>query len=183
MSPEIATQTHFYLIPEMELSTKDEQELTQLLQDLFIGFPQRSQFVQVPHFRVLAKIKGQIVGHISVTQRLVRQNENVIKIFFISDVCVKEDYMGLGLASKLLSMVADKAKKNNIPFLFAVAPDKSLYLKNDFKEIKNNGNWLMIRESNSIGLMRSPLPSHFMVAQLGKEKLNEAAIDFLGPLI
>lgn len=183
MSPEIATKTTFYLIPELELSAKDEQEVTSLLQNLFEGFPQRSQFVQIPHFRVLAKIDKEIVGHISVTQRMVRQNKNLFKIFFVSDVCVKEDYNGKGLASQLLSMVADKAKENQIPFLFAVAPDKSLYLKNEFKEIKNNGNWLMIRESNSIGLMRSPLPSHFMVCQLSKNTLNEAAIDFLGPLI
>ena len=183
MSQEILTQINFFLIPELELNNEDEQQLTLLLQNLFKGLPQRSQFVQVPHFRVLAKSANQIVGHISVTQRMVKQKENISQIYFISDVCVLDSFKGRGIASILLNMVVEKAKEKQIPFLFAVAPDPALYLKNNFVEIKNNGNWLMIRESNSIGLMRSPLPSHFMVYQLGEKKLNESSIDFLGPLI
>ena len=148
-----------------------------------LSFPEtkrnRSYFKQLPHFRYLV-FDEVLVGHMGVDHRVIRVGDRVFSIFGIIALCVKPSYQGRGIASELLQTVTELAKEKSIDFLFLVASDKRIYLKNGFKAVSANCSWLGIEDHCNCGVLTKTIEEDFMIKQTGDKLWSDKPIDLLG---
>ncbi|MGL6343898.1 MAG: GNAT family N-acetyltransferase, partial [Waterburya sp.] len=86
-----------------------------------------------------------------------------------------------GIASKLLTLITELAEEKSIDFLFLVADDNRIYLKNGFKAFSQECNWFGIEDHHNCGVLTETIEEDFMIKQTGKKPWkNDMAIDLLG---
>jgi GNAT superfamily N-acetyltransferase len=95
-------------------------------------------------------------------------------------LCVKPSHQGKGIASKLLNEITELAKKKSIDFLFLVAADNRLYLKNNFKAVSQECHWLGIEDHVNCGVLIETIEEDFMIKQIGNKPWVDKPIDLLG---
>jgi GNAT superfamily N-acetyltransferase len=142
--------------------------------------PYRSYFKQLPHFRYLVFAEDTLVAHMGIDHRVIRVGDSVFTIFGVIDLCVKPSHQGKGIASKLLNEITELAKKKSIDFLFLVAADNRIYLKNDFKAVSQECHWLGIEDPVNGGILIETIEEDFMIKQTGDKPWVDEPIDLLG---
>ena len=135
------------------------QDLHQQISELFNScFPaehtkQRSYYKQLPHFRYLVLAEDMLVAHLGVDCRVIRVGDSIFRIFGVIDLCVRQNYRRQGIASQLLTLLAELAHEKSIDFLFLVSYDDRIYLKNGFKAVSQFCSWLGIEEHKNCGVL------------------------------
>ena len=166
---------------EFDISKNVHRQITKLRN---LSFPEikrnRSYFKQLPHFRYLVFDGDLLVSHMGVDHRVIRVGDYVFSIFGIIALCVKPSHQGRGIASELLEAVTELAKEKAIDFLFLVAHDKRIYLKNDFQAVSNKCSWLGIEDHCNCGVLTETIQENFMIKQTGDKLWNDKPIDLLG---
>lgn len=97
-------------IEEMRLSDADEAAIAALLGAAFgTDFGGRSCFMQRHHVRLVAR-DGDIVGHVGLTFRQVRQGDRLIPILGLADVATDPARRGEGIAARLVQAAIDEGR-------------------------------------------------------------------------
>ena len=165
---------------EFDLTPDIHQQITKLKN---LSFPEtkrnRSYFKQLPHFRYLVFDDDLLVGHMGIDHRVIRVGDRVFSIFGIIALCIKPNYQGRGIASQLLQTVTELAQEKAIDFLFLVAHDNRIYLKNGFQAVSAPCSWLGIEDHNNCGVLAETI-EEFMIKQTGEKLWVDKPIDLLG---
>lgn len=170
-------------IEEFKITNLQHQNIGLLLKTCFSAYPDnRSFYKQYPSFRFLVFENKSIIAHLAIVHRLVKVEEENFTIFGVSDLCVHPDFQHQKIASILLEKLETLSKKNNIDFILLIAQDQKFYKKNGFKSFNNNCRWLIINETQSLGIAQRNLDHALMIKPLTDKKWNKGTVDFLGNL-
>ena len=166
---------------EFDISQDVHRQITKLKN---LSFPDtkrnRSYFKQLPHFRYLVFEQDLLIGHMGVDHRVIRVGDYVCSIFGIIALCIKPSDRGRGIASRLLELVETLAREKSIDFLFLVAKDNRLYLKNGFQAVSAQCSWLGIEDHCHCGVLTETIAENFMIKQTGDKLWVDRPIDLLG---
>ncbi|MEK4484315.1 GNAT family N-acetyltransferase [Psychrobacillus sp. FSL H8-0484] len=165
-----------------ELTENIQELLTESFQNMYPN--NRIYFKQVPHFRFLAfNEEKHLLAQVGLDYRVMNLSGKLIKVLGIIDLCVSRESHAKGIASLLLEEIDKYCEKKDIDFLLLFADNKTLYLKNGYKSVKNKCKWLKIDDRNQtilgIGYEES---SELMIKKIGMNEWTEGDLDFLGYL-
>ena len=91
------------------------------------------------NFTVIADLDSEIVGVATV---FIHDNELVDeKTYFVSNLCVAEEYQRMGVATQIIDYIESKGREDNIKYVYTLVPVKyyeanKLYEKMNY-DIKN----------------------------------------------
>ncbi|PUB10469.1 GNAT family N-acetyltransferase [Paenisporosarcina sp. OV554] len=165
-----------------ELTENIQELLTVSFQDIYPN--NRIYFKQVPHFRFLAfNEEKHLLAQVGLDYRVMNLSGKLIKVLGIIDLCVSRESRTKGIASLLLSEIDKYCVKKDIDFLLLFADNKTLYLKNGYKSVKNKCKWLKIEDRNQTILgIGYEEKSELMIKKIGMNEWTEGDLDFLGYL-
>jgi GNAT superfamily N-acetyltransferase len=143
----------------------------------------RSYFKQLPHFRFLAYEGLRLVGQMGVDHRVISVGDSVFKIFGVIDLCVVEEKRGLGIGSSMLQSLAGLAQEKSVDFLFFVADNHQLYLKNGFTLVSNYFQWLRIDEHKNYGVAIEKIDNEILAKKIKDKEWSDEPVDLLGYLL
>ncbi len=170
-------------IEEFKINTKQHLEISELLKLCFSSYPSnRSFYKQFPSFRFLVFEEKKLIAHLAIIHRMIKVGEEGHVIFGVSDLCVHPDFQHKKIASILLSDLENLGKKHKIDFITLIAQDQKIYKKNGFQAINNNCRWLIINETQSLGLAQRNLDNALMIKSLNKKNWGDGMVDFQGCL-
>jgi len=170
-------------IEEFKLSPKQHLEISSLLKICFSAYPEeRSFYKQFPTFRFLVSENKSIIAHLAIVHRMIKVEEENFAIFGVSDLCVHPDFQHKNIASMLLEELEKLGNKHTIDFIVLIAQEQNFYKKNAYKTFDNNCRWLIINETQSLGIAQRSLDHALMVKPLNEKKWKKGTVDFLGSL-
>ncbi len=170
-------------IEEFKINKKQHSEISELLKLCFSSYPSnRSFYKQFPSFRYLVFKENELIAHLAIIHRMIKVSEENFVIFGVSDLCVHPDFQQKKIASVLLEELENLGKKHKIDFITLIAQEKKIYKKNGFKVYNNDCRWLIINETQSLGLAQRNLDNALMVKPLNEKKWNNGMVDFQGCL-
>ena len=173
-------------IIECDMDNELTENIQELLTECFKGiYPNnRIYFKQVPHFRFLVfNEEKHLLAQVGLDYRVMNLNGKRIKVLGIVDLCVSRAHRSKGIASLLLLEIDKYCGKKDIDFLLLFADNKTLYLKNGYKPVRNKCRWLKIDDRNQTILgIGYEERSDLMVKKIGTNEWTEGDLDFLGYL-
>lgn len=111
--------------------------------------------------------------------RVMNLNEEPIKVLGIIDLCVDTDFQGKGVASTMLTRVAEHAQDKDVDLIILIADDPSLYIKNGFQCFEADAAWLRVQEHKNYGVAEERL-NDLYVKPLRGQIVTKGALDWLG---
>jgi len=156
-------------------------EIRAVLDECFPGYPARSYFKQLPHFRYLGRSGGQLVAHMGVDHRVVNNGGRVLQVFGIIDLCVTASARSRGHARTLLEEVEDLGRRSALDAVLLFADDPRLYLAAGYRRAPAVVRWLMVNEHEGIGIAERPV-DELMVKTLNDRDWGPGTVDLLGYL-
>jgi GNAT superfamily N-acetyltransferase len=169
-------------VAEAEIPADLLQQVQELMQMCFPGYPSRAYFKLPPHFRYLAMAGGELVGQAGVELRVIRAGSNVLRTFGVVDLCVRESERARGLAGRLLAEVTELARSCKMDFVILFADDDRLYARHGWARAVNPCSWLKINDHTTLGLAAAQDTGALMVKQIGPRAWPEGEVDLLGHL-
>lgn len=170
-------------IEEFKINKKQHLEISELLKLCFSSYPSNQSFYkQFPSFRFLVFEEKKLIAHLAIIHRLIKVGEDSAVIFGVSDLCVHPDFQHKKIASILLEKLENLGTKHKIDFITLIAQEQSFYKKNGFQAINNNCRWLIINETQSLGLAQRNLENALMIKPLTKKNWGDGMVDFQGCL-
>jgi GNAT superfamily N-acetyltransferase len=168
-------------INEYDIDVELEKRIQNLLLECFPDiYPEaRIYYKQLPHFRYLAFDKDILIGHVGLDYRVMNLNGMIIRVLGIVDICIKEEYRGNGLASKLLQTIEDFSVTHKLDFLLLFTDIEPFYLKNDFISVNNTCKWTKIDEHKTLGIGEEII-KELMIKQTGNRVWKDGYLDMLG---
>lgn len=171
------------VVPAYQLTKSDASAISNLLREAFNSYPtDQTFFKQIPCFHVLLESDERLLGHASISHRLINVGGNVFKIFGISDLCVSQANQGKGLGRKLLKKLEKMGKKANVAFLALITDQVEFYHKIGFEKIESRARWVFIADNKLFGVHERQFDESLFVKPLSSDEWPEGTIDFLGPL-
>lgn len=169
---------------EFELKQPIQNEIAVLLQKCFpeTNYHGLHYFKQLPHSRLLAYEDDLLIGHVGVDFRIMRLNDQPIKVVGIIELCVLEERRNHNIAGFLIEEVEKLATKANADFVLLFSKIGSIYLKHNYKYVDNICTWLKIDKHKSIGIGDEFIKDEIMVKELSGKKWEAGNLDFLGYL-
>lgn len=156
-------------------------EIHAVLDECFPGYPARSYFKQLPHFRYLGRSGGRLVAHMAVDHRVINNGGSVLRIFGIVDLCVVAPARSQGHARRLLEEIEQLGRRCALDAVLLFADDPRLYLAAGYRQAPAVVRWLMVNEHEGIGLAERPV-AELMVKTLNEEPWDPGTVDLLGYL-
>jgi len=168
-------------VDEYAIDAETASQIGHLLEESFPAYPQdRIYFRQVPTFRLIVKSQGKVIGQVGVDFRIMNNDNQLLRIFGIVDLCVGESARHKGVAAALLDRVESMGRKYEIDFLILWAKDRHFYEKRGFQEVNNPCRWLLIQNHQSHGLVHRRFGEGLMVLRLGDKEWRTGTLDYLG---
>ena len=156
-------------------------EIHTVLDACFPGYPARSYFKQLPHFRYLGWSRGELVAHLGVEHRVINNGGAVLQIFGVVDLCVAASARSRGHARRLLGELEELGRRSEVDAVVLFADDPRLYLAAGYRRVPGPVKWLMVNEHESIGIAERPV-EELMVKMLNEKPWNPGTVDLLGHL-
>ena len=177
------SETNISLHLEHALDAPTRAEVTELLRASFPDiYPNRAWFKQLPHFRLLARRDGRLVGYLAVDHRVIRVGDEALRVFGVIDLCVAPDQRGRGLGARLLERFRRTAEGAGVSHLLLFADDPRLYEQAGLRAIDAATTWLAVDDHRTLGVRTERLGSCLMVSTLGGAAWPVGDIDLLGYL-
>lgn len=168
-------------LEEFQIEQSLQQQIGDLLGECFSDYPEdRSYFRQLPDFRYLAWMDQQLVAHLAVEHRIINNDDQLLRIFGIIDLCVAPAFQHQKLATKMLRLLEQLARDHRIDFLVLVAKDHEFYTLNGFQVVDNRCRWLMIHDDQTFGITSRSLHRSLLVKATGEKQWRPGITDFLG---
>lgn len=167
-------------IEELELTTTDREQIAALLKDGFGVYPEGKTFYkQLPGFRILARDKGQLLGHLAAEYRMINVGGTALPIFGVADLCVTPSRQQERIATQMLDKLLVLAAKSQVEFIILTGSEPNVYKGMGFERIERDCRWLLINNLRTFGVIRR-FVDNIMVKPVGDQSLPEGEIDFLG---
>lgn len=168
-------------VEEYRIGEPLRRELHRLLRECFAEYPQeRIYYKQLPHFRVVARDAGELVGQVGVEHRAVSAGGRPATIFGVVDLCVAASHRSRGVGSALLGEVERLARECAVDYVVLFADDHRVYLANGYRVAANPCRWVMIDEHRTLGIADRPLADCFMVKPVAGPDWPDGEVDLLG---
>ncbi len=145
-------------------------------------FDDRPYFKQLPHWRLLARLDGELVGHVGVDHRVVRVGDVALRIFGLIDLCVAPQKRSSGISREMIRCVEERARLAEVPHLVLFADDDRLYARCGFRGIDADVRWLAIDDHRTLGIQEEQLSDTMMVKDLAGAPWPAGEVDMLGYL-
>ena len=169
---------------EFELTKDVQLQISLLLQKCFpeTNYHGLHYFKQLPQYRFLAYEDDMLVGHLAIDYRMMRLNDQPIKVFGVIELCVLEEKRNRSIGSFLLEEAEKLAKNANADFVLLFSKVGSIYKKHDFKYVDNMIAWLKIHEHTNLGIGDEFTQNEMMIKEISDKKWETGNLDFLGYL-
>lgn len=170
-------------INEYDIDVILEKNILSLLIESFPDvYPRdRIYFKQMPHFRYLAFDKDILIGQAGLDYRVMNLNGIVIKVLGIIDICLKKEYRGRGIGSKLLETIECFSIAHKVDFLMLFTDVEAFYTRNGFVSVKNKCKWTKIDEHKTLGIGEEEI-KELMIKKTGNKVWEYGCLDMLGYL-
>ncbi|HYE12563.1 MAG TPA: GNAT family N-acetyltransferase [Patescibacteria group bacterium] len=170
-------------INEYDIDTKLEKDILNLLIESFQEAYQQDRiyYKQMPHFRYLVFEKEALTGQAGLDYRVMNLNGVPIKVLGIIDICIKKEYRGKGIGSKLLAAIEEFAIAHELDFLLLFSDLKTFYANSGFVNVKNVCRWTKINEHKTLGLGEEEI-EELMIKKIGSKVWEDGSLDMLGYL-
>lgn len=123
-------------IEELRLTPDDESQIAGLLARCFdTDFGGRTAFRQRHHVRLVVR-DPDIVGHMAVTIRDIRQGSRLIPVIGLAEVATDPDHRGRGIATALLDAAIAEGRQGPAQFVLLFG-DAALYHAAGFRTVGN----------------------------------------------
>jgi len=83
----------------------------------------------------------------------------------------------------MLQSLAGLAQEKSVDFLFVVADNHQLYLKNGFTLVSNYFQWLRIDEHKNYGVAIEKIDNEILVKKIKDKEWSDEPVDLLGYLL
>jgi ribosomal protein S18 acetylase RimI-like enzyme len=170
-------------INEYDIDIELEKKILNLLIESFPEvYPKdRIYYKQMPHFRYLAFDKATLIGQVGLDYRVMNLNGIVIKVLGIIDICIKKEYRGKGIGSKLLEIIECFSIAHKLDFLLLFTDVETFYEKSGFIKVKNVCKWTKIDEHKTLGIGEEEI-KELMIKKIGNKVWKDGYLDMLGYL-
>lgn len=170
------------IIAEWELGAEDEAQIVRLLAACFsTDFGGRSFFQQRPHFRIVWREAGQIIGHMAVMMRAIRLNGALVDVAGLADVATHPNHRGKGIAAVLLQATIAQVRTTQAQY-FLLFGTAGLYAAHGFAAAQNPITYVDLRGAQT-GAVRVEIVHGLRVLPLrGQIWPVDAPVDMLGGL-
>jgi GNAT superfamily N-acetyltransferase len=170
-------------INEYDIDTKLENDILNLLIESFPEAYQKDRiyFKQMPHFRYLAFDEETLIGQAGLDYRVMNLNGTAIKVLGIIDICIKEEYRGKGIGSKLLAAIEEFSIAHKLDFLLLFTDLQTFYANSGFVSAKNICKWTKINEHETLGIGEEEV-KELMIKKVGSKVWEDGRLDMLGYL-
>jgi len=168
-------------IEEFKIPAEVHQKIGALLSEAFWGYPKgQTYYKQLPDFRYLLWNGDQLIGHMAVEHRLMNNDDDLIQVFGVVDLCIADTFQHNKLATQLLRELEQMGRQYGIDFIILLAREHQLYLTNGFQLVKNDCRWLLIQGNKCLGIVHRKIEKTLMVKPLAGKKWKNGPVDFLG---
>ena len=167
------------MLAEHAIAPAVHVKIHKVLAECFPGYPDRSYFKQIPHFRYLGWREGELIAHMGVEHRVINQSGTPWNVFGIVDLCVVEPARSQGYAGNLIAELEKLARDSGIHAVVLFADDPRLYLGNGYSQVSNTVKWVMLNEHETIGIAERPV-GELMVKTLDGRHWSPDLVDMLG---
>lgn len=169
---------------ELELDSETIEQISLLLQKSFpeTAYNGRHYFKQLPHYRLLAYEDEMLVGHAGIDYRIMRLNDQQIKVLGVIDLCVVEERRNHYIGSFLLEEIEKLAMNANADFILLFSKVGKVYEKHNYKYVDNICTWFKLHEHKSIGIGDEFIQKEIMVKEMSAKKWEAGNLDMLGYL-
>jgi predicted N-acetyltransferase YhbS len=173
------------LIAEFQLTKADKEEIASLLQRTFplSEYNGRTYFKQLPHYRLLAKENGKLVGQVGIDYRVMNMAGTLIHVMGAIDLAVDAASRNKGYGKQLMLQLEETAKEiaSNVDFLFLVTDMPVFYETLGYTSLLLTTQWLKIHRHKNYGIGNERITdSHFMIKQIGDNWWQGDELDMLG---
>jgi len=171
------------VLPDWALTALDEAQIAALLARSFAtDFGGRSYFQQRPHFRLIWREAGQILGHMAVMYRAVRLDGALVTVAGLADVATDPAHRGRGIAAGLLSRAVAEVRTTPAAY-FLLFGTAGLYAAQGFDAARADLTYVDMQGAVT-GRVVTEAAEHLRVLPLGAQAWPQGArLDLLGPLI
>lgn len=167
------------LIPEWALSPADEAQIADLLAAAFdTDFGGRTYYMQRHHLRLVLR-DPEIVGHIALLFRAVRQGDQHITIAGLAEVATAPTRRGEGIATRLLRRAVEVSRSSPAEhiLLFGDAP---IYAGHGFRPVQNPLTFLAIDQDDQSTIHNDASDSLMVLDLSGKPWDGQIPTDLIG---
>lgn len=172
-------------INEFQISKDTSTEINSLMKKCFpdIDYEGRDHFKQLPHYRILAKEKGKVIGQLGIDFRVMNLNGHAIRVFGVIDLCVDPQFQKRGIGKALLDEL-DRIAKNSsdkVDYLFLVADSPTYYERLGFRAMDLTTTWLKLDNFRNYGVGKEKITdAFFMVKEISDRRWVNGDLDLLG---
>ena len=169
-------------IADWDLGAEDEAHIARLLRGCFsTDFGGRSFFQQRPHFRLIWREGGQIIGHMAVMMRAIRLGGALVDVAGLADVASHPNHRGKGIAASLLQATIARVKGSQAQY-FLLFGTARLYAAHGFAAAHNQITYIDMRGAQT-GQVKTERAEELRVLPLrGQAWPVDAPVDLLGHL-
>lgn len=168
-------------IEEMRLTAEDERQIASLLARCFdTDFGGRTAFRQRHHVRLVVR-DPEVIGHMAITFRDVRQGSRLIPVIGLAEVATDPAHRGKGIAAGLLQAAIAEGRNSPAQFviLFGTA---QLYAAAGFRTVHNMMRYVDMTDAIT-GQVEKGTAKELMVLPLRDKPWDAGTmIDMLGHL-
>ncbi len=170
-------------VNEYDIDAKLEKDILNLLMESFPEAYQQDRiyYKQMPHFRYLAFEKEALIGQVGLDYRVMNLNGVPIKVLGIIDICIKKEYRGKGIGSRLLATIEEFAIAHELDFLLLFSDLQTFYANSGFVCVKNVCKWTKINEHKTLGIGSEEI-EELMIKKIGSKVWEDGDLDMLGYL-
>lgn len=170
-------------IHEIDLTPGTETEIAAVIAAAFgpdDGYDGRTFFKQRHSLRILARVDGELVGHLALVFRDIRIGDRHVPIMGVAEVATHPGFQNQGIASALLKHAIRISRKTQARFLllFGVRP---IYAGHGFREATNDLTWVAMQGMRTVEVETRPARAFLYLPLTDERWDNDAPIDLLGP--
>jgi len=170
---------------EFELTEREKSQIAELLALCFpdIEYAGRIYFKQMPHYRILAEMQGQIIGQLAIDFRAMQLNGEYIHVMGIADLAVYPEFQGQGMGRRLMQEVGLLANRHNrqIDFLYLVTDKPAFYERLGFIQTRQEVSWLKINAGKTLGIGKETVDDcALMYKPVSGKVWKDGSLDLLG---
>ncbi len=174
---------HVKCVEEYRVDPALEGRIASLLSQSFPGYPaERTYFMQLPDFRLLATWDETLAGHLAAEHRVIAVGGTPHRIFGVADLCVEESFRRRKIGTMLLEFLERMARESRVDFIILIASERPFYLRNGFRSVGNLCRWLAIEDFQTQMIIQHGLAGDLLIKPISGKVWGKGLVDFMGAI-